>query len=97
MALLEIILTHEIPKNPYELLCKLYKRGQIQQVLSHLNDPDLKDFVEKTMHEVPEKRLKCTELLQHQFLKIKPEDKDKEVTSLHTLGTLVRDVIRDFE
>ena len=73
------------------MLCKVVKKNQTCELVDHIKDPEIRDFVDKAMHCNPEMRLTCKELLSHPFLKIKPDDKDVDVTTLHTLTQVIKE------
>jgi serine/threonine protein kinase len=77
LALLEMVLTSEFAKNPYDCLCKAVKRVSKDQLLAQIGDPELRDFAERSLNDVPERRDTCEELLKHPFLLIKPDDKEE--------------------
>ena len=76
VALLEMILTPEIPQNTHAYLKKIFSKLSQDKILAHIKHPELKEFTERVIYDSPSKRPTCSELLKHPFLSVKADDKD---------------------
>jgi serine/threonine protein kinase len=89
LSLLEMISSDISGTHAFKVLCKIINKGGAMQVLSSIEDEQLRDMISRALEQEPDKRATLDELLAHSFL-VKAENDHNPVPPCLQLTEVIK-------